>query len=68
MKENFIKFRSITQAIKAKNILKKLKIKSNLERTSGNKTTNGCGFKLKFNHDINQIKKLLIDNNVIFID
>lgn len=68
MKNKFIKFSSITQAIKAQQILKKLKIKSILERSSGEKSYQGCGYKLTITSNITDVKKILIKNNINFIN
>ncbi|MBP0979186.1 MAG: DUF3343 domain-containing protein [Oscillospiraceae bacterium] len=68
MQDSFIKFSSITQAIKAQQLLKKLKIKSELERVSNNQSYQGCGYKLKINSNIKKIKDLLIKNNIKFIN
>ena len=65
MKENFVKFKSVTQAMKAQQILNKQKIKSNMERSTG-KESSGCGYKLVTNGDIKTVKKILIDNNINF--
>lgn len=67
MADNVIKFSSLTQAIKAKNLLKMLKIKSQLERISGKNSINGCAYQLRFNYDIRYIKNQLIKNKIQFI-
>ena len=65
MKDEVIKFRSVTQAMKAKKILASLGIKSNIERMTSNEY--GCGYQLKSNSDNDKIKQILLSKNIQFI-
>ena len=68
MADNVIKFSSLTQAMKAKNLLRMLKIKSELKRISGKNSVNGCAYQLKFNYNIVHIKQQLTKNKIKFIN
>ena len=66
MKWTTIEFESITYALRCQNLLKKLKIKNELEKISNQKSLNGCGYKLNIDADIEYIKELLISNKIKF--
>lgn len=67
MKENNIKFKSMTMAIKAQKLLEKEKIKTKLEKVSNLRSLNGCGYQLIFKSQ-RDINKLLKQNGIYFLE
>ena len=65
---SIIKFSSVTYAIQAQNILKKYNIKSTLEHSSHKKSPKGCGYLLRVSADKDNIKKILNNHKIIFLN
>lgn len=66
---NNLVFSSITQALKAQNLLNNLKIKSKIEKISNQIPNVGCAYQLTFfNSNKNNVQNILIKNNINFFN
>ncbi len=62
--DNLIKLSSVTQAMKAKEILKKHGINSKIQRIPAKKGQGACGYGLLINNKINEAAEILESNSI----
>ena len=64
MGKQLLMFSSITYAMKAKQILSKHNIASEIQRTPKNKNSAGCGYSLFVPNNIDEAERILKDNGI----
>ena len=62
--DNLIKLSSVTQALRARDILRKNGIQSQVARIPAYNGRNNCGYGLKISKNVKEAVKILRENNI----